>query len=158
MILKTGALFSCHYNNWHNDKTPLLFILYSDSTYTVGLNAHYLTKKDFEKLTNLIAKIKLNTKMKLQFIRSPRNFYYNILKPKFKSIIDDSYRTYHTKFLIGIPAHPAIYMQIGSKWKKYKGIKYRKEIKQNNLRSFGNQLKLSIESEKKSLRRIYGRK
>jgi len=158
VLLKNGVLYSCYYSNYHKDKNPLLLVLYSDVYYTHGLNVHYLSKDEYKRLTNMLAKVKEDRKLKNKFIHLQRQFYYDHLKPFFKDAIDVSYRTYHTNMLVGIPAHALMFNQIGSKWTKYKGRKHREEIIKNNIKPFTNQLKVSIQNEKKALRRAYGKR
>lgn len=155
MIFQQSSLYACHYTNFHNDKHPLLFILYSDASYTIGLNTHYIQKSDYNKLIKLIAKLKLNKTLSNKFFKQPREFYHSVLKKEIPEIIEQSYRMYHSMWLMGVPAHAGLYNQIGSKWSKYKGKKYKKEIitKDIYITKFKDSLKSEIEREKEILQK-----
>lgn len=116
MIAKAGALYYCNYLNWHQDKQPLLFVLYSDGFKTHGLNVHYISQDEYKRLTKFFDNMINDPKIKKLFEQDKREFYYKYLKVHFKDFIDVSYRTYHSMWLNGIIAHPVMLNQIGTKF------------------------------------------
>ena len=118
MILKPGSLYSCVYSNWHHDRYPLLFVLYSDRKKIIGLNVHYIKIDEYNKLTRMFSRVQSDKRLSRKFFNNPRAFYHEWLKPNFKEFIDVSYRMYHQPLIMGVSAHPILLSQIGSRWRE----------------------------------------
>ena len=98
-----GFIYYGLYARFHHDKRPLVFILYSDMTYTHALNLHYFPRADYDRLVKLFVKIKDDEKVNKLFKRDKRAFYHNWLKRHFHDVIDNCYRTYHTGLAMFVP-------------------------------------------------------
>ncbi len=92
-LLTFGAIYLGTYTNFKHDRTPLIWIQWSDEKYTHGINLHYLNPSDrawFMRTIYLISKGRQRL--------TPKNMYNFILMRK-KSIVNTAYRKYHTPLL-----------------------------------------------------------
>lgn len=92
-ILTFGAIYLGPYKNYKNDRTPLIWIQWSDEKYTHGINLHYLNSSDrawFMRTIYLMAR----GGQKI----SPR-VMYNFLKLRRRNIVKVAYRKYFTNLL-----------------------------------------------------------
>lgn len=170
MQLEPGSLYFCNYGNFHRDKNPLLFVLYSDFSYTIGLNIHYIYSGDFNKLSTMFVEIENDRKVKNIFFKNNRRWYYDWLKQKYPEFIEQSFRVYHSPLLMGTLTNPLLRTQeIGVKWrepktggraKPYKDLRQiashdRKYAKLNKKIKFDGFVKSKIDSKVKSLKGRY---
>lgn len=134
MILEPGRIYSCTYSRWHNDRFPLLFVIYSDYQKTHGLNLHYVKKEDYKQMVDMFLDIQNRKRLSNKLTNNAFDFYHDWLKTKHPDIIKVAYRTYHSGLMLGYPAHPVAYTTIGYKWKapinipdtkSFEDIKYR---------------------------------
>lgn len=95
--LDFGDLVLQRYGNWAHDPNPLIFVLYSDSLYTHGLNSHYVSKQEAEQLRKLMAYIP----------PGQQNLAYMFLKARFNSVLR-SYRVYKTPLIYVIKKWRAV--------------------------------------------------
>lgn len=92
-LLTFGAVYLGTYTNFKHDRTPLIWVQWSDETYTHGINIHYLNQGDrmwFMRTIYLMAKGGQRI--------TPRNMY-NFLKMRKPSIVKVAYRKYFTSLL-----------------------------------------------------------
>jgi len=88
--MQFGDLILCRYLRFKHDPAPMVFILKSDSTYTEGLNSHYLNKTE----ANYVRKLMM------QFPDNAGNKVYYHLKNSNRSVINRAYRKYFTNLLV----------------------------------------------------------
>lgn len=92
-LLTFGAIYLGTYTNFKHDRTPLIWVQWSDQKYTHGINLHYLNQSErmwFMRTIYLMSK----GGQKI----TPRNMY-NLLKIRKKSIVKKAYRKYFTSLL-----------------------------------------------------------
>lgn len=101
-ILTFGAIYLGPYTNFKHDRTPLIWIQWSDEKYTHGINLHYLDTSDrawFMRTIYLMSR----GGQKI----TPRNMY-NLIKMRRKNIIRVAYRKYFTSLLNSRLVSPGI--------------------------------------------------
>jgi hypothetical protein len=89
-----GRVYQTYYRNWHTDPRPLLWILGSDTFYTVGINIHYLGMYQHA-LMHFIMLMR-DSKMVLTGLS-----LYQTLKMRQPSIPKTAFRKYFTSMLRG---------------------------------------------------------
>lgn len=92
-LLAFGAIYLGTYTNFKHDRTPLIWVQWSDETYTHGINLHYLNQSDrmwFARTIYLMSKGGQRI--------TPRNMYH-FLKMRRKNIVQVAYRKYFTSLL-----------------------------------------------------------
>lgn len=92
-LLTFGAIYLGPYTNFKHDRTPLIWVQWSDMKYTHGINLHYLNSSDrawFMRTIYLMARGGQRI--------TPRNMY-NLLKMRRKNIIKVAYRKYFTSLM-----------------------------------------------------------
>lgn len=134
MVCKQGALYTILYTGWRVDYNPLIFVLYSDRQYTIGINVHYINMDEYKRLVKMFDEIHHSPALKKKFFEQQRDFYYDYLKPHFKDFIDIAFRKYHTSGVIGIPAHRILLNQIGKDYNKRLGQRKLNQIEFLNYR------------------------
>jgi len=90
-----GRVYACAYRNWHHDPKPLLFIIGSDSFYTVAINIHYLGAFGSQ-LINFIRNSRHSN-----VVLTPMTIY-RVLKTRYPMIPRIAYRKYFTSMLRGV--------------------------------------------------------
>lgn len=101
-ILTFGAIYLGPYSNYKNDRTPLIWVQWSDAKYTHGINLHYLNSADrawFMRTIYLMARGRQRI--------TPRNMY-NFLKMRRMNIVKTAYRVYFTSLLDARLVSPGI--------------------------------------------------
>lgn len=92
-LLTFGAIYLGPYTNFKHDRTPLIWVQWSDLQYTHGINLHYLNSADrmwFMRTVYLMSKGGQNI--------TPKNMY-NLLKMRRKNIVNIAYRKYFTPLM-----------------------------------------------------------
>lgn len=89
-----GRIYQTRYRNWKHDPKPLLFVLGSDSFYTVGINVHYLRAYQ-QALINFILLLRRSNRVLTGRI------IYELLSSRLPVIPEKAYRKYFTGMLRG---------------------------------------------------------
>ena len=113
--LKRGAIIDVYYTNWHEDRLPHLFVLWSDKVDTFGLNLHYMTKiysKKYQVPKGKIGAVRWQITKRLPYAKkvmkelnsdwfdtASAKSTYNYLKVKHPRLIKNCYRHYKTKWI-----------------------------------------------------------
>lgn len=98
-----GLIYYASYLRFHEDRRPLIFVLYADTKYCHALNLHYFPKGDYDRLVKLFVKIKEDERVNKLFLTDKHAFYHSWLKKHFKDVIEKCYRTYHQGLLLAVP-------------------------------------------------------
>jgi len=85
-----GSIYFGQYSNWKNDRTPLIFCMYSGPKYTHGINVHHLNTGDKMWLGRTIYLI-IKGKQKIDGYT-----FYNLIKQQRRTILKTAYRIYFT--------------------------------------------------------------
>ena len=92
-LLTYGAIYSGTYSQWKHDRTPIIFIMYSDNRYTHAINTGYLNHSDKIWLGRLIYNIKNGAQ------NIDGRTLYKMIKMQRMGIITTAYRVYFTSLL-----------------------------------------------------------
>ena len=92
-LLKYGGIYEGTYSNWKNDQKPCIFVMFSGEKYTHALNLNYLTQHEKEWIGRVILLIKKGNQ------NIDGYTFYKMLKLQKRSIVQTSYRMYHTNLL-----------------------------------------------------------
>lgn len=101
-LLTFGAIYLGPYTNFKHDRTPLIWVQWSDLNYTHGINLHYLDSADrmwFMRTIYLMSR----GGQKI----TPKHMY-NFIKMRRKNIIRVAYRKYFTSLLNARLVSPGI--------------------------------------------------
>lgn len=93
-VMYYGTFNEISYSNFKHDPRPLIFVMYSGTAYTHGLNIHYMSYEDKMWLGNLI----ISFKKRNQMING--RMLYRVIKTQRPSIVRSCYRKYFTKNII----------------------------------------------------------
>lgn len=91
----------CSYSNFHNDPNPLLFCLYSDGKYTVGLNLHYLLPTQRFAFFGMIRKLAAVGQKQNMVFHYNGEMLYEIIKKYYPRFAKIAYRKYFSMYLMG---------------------------------------------------------
>ena len=151
-----GFIYSVQYQNFHNDKNPMLFVLAANQFDVWGINIGYLKKRQIKKLQELIQAIRNNVQAEKNF-NSPKQFYHNFLKHKYKDLIEIAFRRYKTRWFYGVPVQGGLYNYLERKAPKMVSSKYLDKKLRDNV-SYSTQYghMLSYRDKLESLKRKMG--
>lgn len=118
MRLQINTIYYFNYWNYHQDPLPALYVLFSDSEYTWGLNIHYLGQVwsprfwrfrpfNFFQTRDMLTKYRLHPAMNKffrflesdAFTRMKGYDRYKIIKRRWPKMIDSMYRQYKSPLI-----------------------------------------------------------
>ena len=98
-LFYSGKIYATTYSNWKHDSLPLIWVLYSDSYKTHGINLHYFPQPLLHQFILFIKKFSQRFDANLE--PNLGRILYRIIKKYYPHWAKQSYRTYFTNMLNG---------------------------------------------------------